>query len=262
MPRSTGSQQADVTALIHAARRSDEHAWTQLHRQFDPTLRNIARSRGLSSHDIDDAVQNTWIKLHARIDSIREPAAIAGWLATTVRRESLRLMQTHVRELLTDDPTSSADSQQDGPEARLLEHERRTGTSAPRQVMRYADSERGIAYIAVPGNALYAVGQARAEPGHTNHPWINERNVLCHGKQSISRGPSAILWRTLTPRISSPSCSTGMKDTSRYATQFLVRRLQIPTRVSRSESSSTSLKSTTTRKWDLATGKLRLVSIT
>jgi RNA polymerase sigma factor (sigma-70 family) len=76
------------------ARRSDEHAWTQLHRQFDSTLRSIARSRGLSSHDVEDAIQNTWIKLHARIDSIRESTSIAGWLATTVRRESLRLLQT------------------------------------------------------------------------------------------------------------------------------------------------------------------------
>jgi RNA polymerase sigma factor (sigma-70 family) len=125
MPLSPGPQQADVAALIHAARRSDEHAWTRLHQQFDPTLRSIARSRGLSDPDIDDAVQNTWIKLHARIDSIREPAAIAGWLSTTVRRESLRLLQTHVREIPTDDPLPSGGRQEDGPEVRLLEHERR-----------------------------------------------------------------------------------------------------------------------------------------
>jgi RNA polymerase sigma factor (sigma-70 family) len=123
MPLSSGPQQPDVAALIGAARRSDEDAWTQLHRQFDSTLRSIARSRGLSSHDVEDAVQNTWIKLHARIDSIREPAAIAGWLATTVRRESLLLLQTHVREILTDDPTLSGQRPEDGPEVRLLKHE-------------------------------------------------------------------------------------------------------------------------------------------
>jgi RNA polymerase sigma factor (sigma-70 family) len=124
MPLPSGSQQADVAALIHAARRSDEDAWTQLHQQFESTLRSIARSRGLSSHDVDDAVQNTWIKLHGCIDGIREPAAIAGWLATTVARESVRLLQTHVREVATDDPMLSSESQEDGPEVRLLERER------------------------------------------------------------------------------------------------------------------------------------------
>jgi len=125
MPLSPRPQQADVTTLVHAARRSDEHAWTQLHQEFNPTLRRIARSRGLSSPDIDDAVQNTWIKLHVCIDSIREPAAIAGWLETTVRRESLRLLQTHVREIPTEEPKPSGDSPQNGPEVRLLERERR-----------------------------------------------------------------------------------------------------------------------------------------
>jgi RNA polymerase sigma factor (sigma-70 family) len=125
MPQSAGLQRTDVAALICAARHSDEHAWARLHQQFDPTLRSIARSRGLSSHDVDDAVQNTWIKLHARIDSIREPAAIAGWLATTVRRESLRVLQTHVREISTDAPVPSDERQEEGPDVRLLERERR-----------------------------------------------------------------------------------------------------------------------------------------
>jgi hypothetical protein len=41
-----------------------------------------------------------------------------------VRRESLRLLQTHVREIPTDDPMPSGEHQTDGPEVRLLEHER------------------------------------------------------------------------------------------------------------------------------------------
>jgi RNA polymerase sigma factor (sigma-70 family) len=118
------SPQADFGALVLAARRGDELAWTRLHHEFGAMLRIVAGSCGLSGHDVDDAVQNTWIKLHRHIKSIREPSAVAGWLATTVRRESLRLMQSHVREVLTDDPMSLDEGHEDGPEVRLLERER------------------------------------------------------------------------------------------------------------------------------------------
>jgi RNA polymerase sigma factor (sigma-70 family) len=118
------SPQADLGGLVHAARRGDEFAWMRLHQQLDSMLRNVARSCRLSDHDVDDAVQNTWIKLHRHINGIREPSAVAGWLATTVRRESLRLLQSHVREVLTDDPRSDDECHEDRPEARLLELER------------------------------------------------------------------------------------------------------------------------------------------
>ena len=118
------SPQADFGALLHAARRGDQLAWMRLHQEFDAMLRIVARSCRLADHDVDDAVQNAWIKLHRHVHSIREPSAIAGWLATTVRRESLRLMQSHVREILTDAPMALDEGREDGPEVRLLEHER------------------------------------------------------------------------------------------------------------------------------------------
>jgi RNA polymerase sigma factor (sigma-70 family) len=118
------SPQADVGALVYAARRGDQLCWTRLHQEFDSMLRIVARSCGLPGHDADDAVQNTWIRLHKHIHSIREPSAIGAWLATTVRRESLRLMQSHVREVLTRDPRALDEGREDGPEERLLERER------------------------------------------------------------------------------------------------------------------------------------------
>ena len=118
------SPRADFGALVYAARRGDQLAWARLHHEFDSMLRIVARSCRLSSHDVDDAVQNTWIKLHRHIDGIREPSAVAGWLATAVRRESLRLLQSHVREIVTDDPIAVNEVHEDGPEVRLLERER------------------------------------------------------------------------------------------------------------------------------------------
>jgi RNA polymerase sigma factor (sigma-70 family) len=118
------SPQADFGALVHAARRGDQLAWTRLHQEFNSMLRTVAGSCRLPDHDVDDAVQNTWIKLHRHINGIREPSAVARWLATTARRESLRLLQSHVREILTDNPTSNDEGHEDRPEVRLLERER------------------------------------------------------------------------------------------------------------------------------------------
>jgi RNA polymerase sigma factor (sigma-70 family) len=69
-------------------------------------------------------VQATWLRLFTSIDALREPAAVAGWLATTTRRECLRLLQTPVREQLTDDPQLGDGAELDGPEATVLAAER------------------------------------------------------------------------------------------------------------------------------------------
>jgi RNA polymerase sigma factor (sigma-70 family) len=120
----TSSAGNDLQTLVSAARSGDNLAWTQLVDRFERMLRSVARSYRLSPHDVDDAVQATWIKLYEHIDQIRDHNAIAGWLATTVRRESLRLLQTHVRENLTEDLELTSTDQHDTPEHVLLTAER------------------------------------------------------------------------------------------------------------------------------------------
>ena len=123
MPSTTHPANTELQALVAAARRGDNVAWTQLTDRFDRMLRSVARSYRLSSQDTEDAVQATWVKLYEHIDRIRDASAIAGWLATTVRRESLRLLQRHVREHLTDDPELCCTSFEPGPDAPLLRSE-------------------------------------------------------------------------------------------------------------------------------------------
>jgi RNA polymerase sigma factor (sigma-70 family) len=116
---------AEIDALVSAARTGDNLAWSRLHTQFDRMLRSVARSYRLSQQDVDDAVQATWVKLYEHLDRLRDTSAVAGWLATTVRRESLRLLQLHVREHLTDAPEPFGDARYDGPEDHVLASERR-----------------------------------------------------------------------------------------------------------------------------------------
>jgi RNA polymerase sigma factor (sigma-70 family) len=123
-------------------------------------LRIVAASCRLHSHDIDDAVQNTWIKLHKHIDDVREPSAIAGWLATTVRRESLRLLQSHVREVLTDDPISVDAGHENGPEEQLLEQERQLVLT--RALATLPDRHRSLMML-IAGDASYEQIGARLD---------------------------------------------------------------------------------------------------
>jgi RNA polymerase sigma factor (sigma-70 family) len=114
-----------LTALVTAARTGDEAAWTRLVRRFEPGLRHIARSYRLPATDVDDVLQATWLRLYRSLDSVREPAAIAGWLATTTRRECMRLLKSGVREEPTDDPGLGDRVHPDESAANLLAEERR-----------------------------------------------------------------------------------------------------------------------------------------
>lgn len=100
--RARGS--CEVSGLLAAVRGGDDRAWRTLVTRFDHVPHGVARSFRLTADDADDIAQATWMLLFERIDQIREPAAIGGWLATTARRQALRMLQGPVREILTDDP--------------------------------------------------------------------------------------------------------------------------------------------------------------
>jgi len=132
----------ELVALVGSARAGDDVAWSRLVRRFDRMLRSIARSYRLAPSDVEDVVQTTWLRLFRNIEHVRDPTAIAGWLGVTTRRESLRVLQTPVREHLTDDPYRGQQSSFDGPETELLESERRAALT--RAVASLPDRQRRL----------------------------------------------------------------------------------------------------------------------
>jgi RNA polymerase sigma factor (sigma-70 family) len=62
----------------------------ELVRLMTPVLWQVARASRIDADDAADAVQATWLALVRRADSIADPAAVAAWLLTTVRREAIR----------------------------------------------------------------------------------------------------------------------------------------------------------------------------
>lgn len=83
----------DPAELLRAAADGDRSAWDELESRFGPLMWAVARACGLSPSDAADVVQGAWLRLLQHLESIREPAGVGGWLATTVRREALLLLR-------------------------------------------------------------------------------------------------------------------------------------------------------------------------
>ena len=83
-----------VTDLVARARNGDKQAWDALVERYAPLIWSICRRHQLRTTDADDISQSVWLRLVNRLDRIREPAALPGWLATTTRRECRRVVRT------------------------------------------------------------------------------------------------------------------------------------------------------------------------
>jgi len=63
---------------------------------------SVTRAHRLSAMDAADVVQTVWLRLVENLGSLRSPGHVAGWLATTARRESVRALRLAGRELPDD----------------------------------------------------------------------------------------------------------------------------------------------------------------
>jgi RNA polymerase sigma factor (sigma-70 family) len=86
-----------VTDLVMRARNSDKQAWDALVKRYAPLIWSICRRYQLSGADADDVGQTVWLYLVDQLDRLRDPAALAGWLATTTQRECLRVRRAAQR---------------------------------------------------------------------------------------------------------------------------------------------------------------------
>jgi RNA polymerase sigma factor (sigma-70 family) len=110
--------------LLDAAAGGDGVAWEAIVDRFSGLVWATARAHRLSQADAADVAQTTWLRLVEHLDSIREPEALGGWLATTARREALRLIRSGARERATDEPDVFDEPSADAIDLRLLNRER------------------------------------------------------------------------------------------------------------------------------------------
>jgi RNA polymerase sigma factor (sigma-70 family) len=93
-PLSLANSPADslVRDLVARARNGDKQAWNALIERYAPLIWSICRRHRLGRADADDVGQSVWLRLVDQLDRVREPAALPGWLATTARRECVRVL--------------------------------------------------------------------------------------------------------------------------------------------------------------------------
>ncbi|RKY19930.1 MAG: sigma-70 family RNA polymerase sigma factor [Planctomycetota bacterium] len=97
--------------LLEDIRTQASGAWERMLDEFGPMVLAAAHRTGLRGADAEDVFQSTWMALHRSVARIREPAALAAWVAVTARREAIRVW---TRRPTTIDPDSIAE--QDQPE--------------------------------------------------------------------------------------------------------------------------------------------------
>ncbi|MGE5831149.1 MAG: RNA polymerase sigma factor [Micromonosporaceae bacterium] len=93
----------DVEDMVGRAAAGDESAWADIVRQYSGLLRSIAAMFRLVGDDAQDAAQLTWLGLVQHVRDLRSPDRMPSWLATTMRRNCLRLVRQRSHEELRDD---------------------------------------------------------------------------------------------------------------------------------------------------------------
>ncbi|MBB5960178.1 RNA polymerase sigma factor (sigma-70 family) [Saccharothrix tamanrassetensis] len=114
----------DNAELLAAAARGDQAAWNELVARYGALLWSVARGFRLSTADCADVVQNTWLRLVENLDRVTEPERLAGWLATTARRECLQLLRRAGRRRESDVPPPEVVDDTPPPDEGLLVAER------------------------------------------------------------------------------------------------------------------------------------------
>ncbi len=114
-----------VIHLVTRARGGDKRAWDALVERYAPLIWSICRQYRLGRDDADDIGQSVWMHLVDQLDKIRNPAALAGWLATTTRRECGRLVRAaHAPGVVVCDAEIIPDERVKAVEQELLAAER------------------------------------------------------------------------------------------------------------------------------------------
>ena len=84
----------DVADLLASAARGDQGAWNALVQRYMPLVYSVTRKLNLTQPEAEDVSQTVWLKLIEHLDSIKTPAALPGWIATTTRNAAISALRS------------------------------------------------------------------------------------------------------------------------------------------------------------------------
>jgi RNA polymerase sigma factor (sigma-70 family) len=154
----------EVARLVGSAAAGDHRGWDALVDEFGGMIWAVARAHRLSDADAADVSQATWLRLLEHLDRLREPACVGGWLATTARRECLRILGGTGRQIPSSDGMPdhpSTDAPQDNA---LLIAERDAALRRAFKSLRSSDQALLRLVMADPGPAYEEISAALEMP--------------------------------------------------------------------------------------------------
>ena len=114
---------AELIEVVAQARAGVNTAWESLIERFGGLVIAIARRCRLSDADVAEVSQTTWLRLVENLDRIEQPERLGAWLATTSRRESLRIATRRAVVSPSEAVYLMADDEADPLDAALLREE-------------------------------------------------------------------------------------------------------------------------------------------
>ena len=95
---------ASDAELVRRCRQGSQEAWHELVERFSRYVYAICnRGFGLAAHDAEDAFQEVFVRVYARLDSLRDDAAVRPWIAQLTRRVCLDRIEALSREQPVED---------------------------------------------------------------------------------------------------------------------------------------------------------------
>ena len=124
-PKDSTSSEPNDAQLWELIKSDDQKAWRTLVSRYNALVYSVAIRCGLSMTEAGDCFQTTWISLFKTRNKLQDPERLPAWLATTARREALRL-----RSARGGDPGDQAERELHDPsllpDAELIQMERQS----------------------------------------------------------------------------------------------------------------------------------------
>jgi RNA polymerase sigma factor (sigma-70 family) len=111
-----------VTDLVARAGNGEKQAWDALVERYSPLIWSICRRHRLGDADARAVGQGIWRQLACQLDDVRDPGALAGWLAAAAWRECGNA-RSAARGVQIAGEVAGA-GRQPGPQVRTAEQER------------------------------------------------------------------------------------------------------------------------------------------
>lgn len=87
-----------TTTLVRHCIQGDVDAWSRLVERYARLVHAVPVRHGLKPHEVDDVGQEVFLALAQNLHEIEDPERLPGWLATTARRVTWRVIQRRRQE--------------------------------------------------------------------------------------------------------------------------------------------------------------------